>query len=186
MPVHKRIFAAAKGFLRAGPLGAAAGFVGKQGSRPAPPRFEPRGTSLTTFAPLGNGDGDEFGPQGPDLPSTFPGTVPEPGFRGGLQRFLPGGQTGYTGAPPGYHINKAYMNYLRARQQGRAYENPFKEPRAVNVIVKNRSMNPLNPRALMRANSRQVAAVRLMRRTLRGTGYSISRSRFGAKKRARR
>jgi len=127
------------------------------------------------------------GKQGPNvMPGQGFPVVPEPGFKGGLQRFLPGGESGYTGAPPGYHVNKAYMRHLIAAQNGRDTQNPFNEQRAVNVVVKNRKMNPLNPRALSRANSRQVAAVRMMRRTLRGSGYTISRRSFGAKKTRRR
>jgi len=79
-------------------------------------------------------------------------------------------------------VNKAYLNFLRGEQMGKTLVDPTKAARVTNAIVKNRKMNPLNPRALRRANARQVAAVRLMRRTLRGTGYNITRHSFGRKK----
>jgi hypothetical protein len=126
-----------------------------------------------------------FGPGDTDVPAGFPGAIPEPGFKGTVQRFLPGGQSGYTAAPPGYHVNKRYMAYLRAQSFGRDVQDPTGQRQVVNLVVRNRRMNPLNARALRHANARQVAAVRLMRSTLRGTGYRITRAGFG-KKKARR
>lgn len=186
----------AGGFITGGPIGLARAGVGEL-KRLAKPRSSSGGAGtpwrpqIAARAPLDimRQVGTSLvatGKQGPNLPASFPGAVPEPGFKGGLQRLLPGGQSGFTGAPPGYHINKAYLRHLQAAAAGKQTENPFNEPRAVNVVVRNRKMNPLNPRALRRANARQVAAVRLMRRTLRGTGYSISRGGFGKKRRGGR
>lgn len=169
--IGRAAFGAAKGFVTGGPGGALKGAVTSLRPRPA---IAPR-----MLLPPG-------GKQGPNLPAGFPGAVPEPGFKGGLQRFLPGGQSGFTGAPPGFHVNKTYLRHLRAQALGRETQNPFNEQRAVNVIVRNRSMNPLNPRALRSALRRTRSAVSLMRRALAGSGYTISRRGLGGKGKKRR
>lgn len=183
-----------KGFVTGGPLGAVRGAVKgavSKPSRPAGPGTPPSGGGLPQiFLPPpipGIGGGGIDVPMsglfsGPDVPKGTPGSVPQIGFRGALERALPFGQSGFQGAPPGYHVNKAYLAYLRGEQMGKNLVDPTKAARVTNAIVKNRKMNPLNPRALRRANARQVAAVRLMRRTLRGTGYQITRHSFGRKK----
>lgn len=162
------------GFLKGGPIGAIKGGVtgalGKpsiaaQAQLPPPP-----------LALIGSGR------QGPDLPARFPGAVPEPGFRGAVQRFLPFGQTGFTGAPPGYHVNKAYLRFLRAQGMGKAVQDPFSETRAKNVVVRNRKLNPLNHRALKRATARIRGVKRVMGRALAGTGFKITRSGLGGRK----
>lgn len=185
------------GFLTGGPLGAVAGgaaavsSVIKSGSSSGGTPY-PTGTSIIKAAPTvlaASGGGGGFlssGLQGPNLPKSFPGSVPEPGVLGTIQRFLPGGQSGYTGAPPGYHVNKAYVRHLRAQAMGRKSTDPFKAPRAVNTVVKNRHMNPLNPRALRAALRRQGAAVSLMRRALKGSGYTVKRSGLGKAGRGRK
>lgn len=181
--IGKALGGAVGGLLKGGPVGAITGAIGgivaanKPGTAVVQRPVISSPISTPNIAPAFIG-----GKQGPNLPSSFPGAVPEPGFKGGLQRLLPGGQSGFTGAPPGYHINRAYMRHLVAEANGRQTQNPFNEPRARNVVVKNRSMNPLNPRALKRANSRQKAAVRMMRGALKGSGYVISRSAFRLKK----
>lgn len=149
---------------------------------PAPGGFSVTPMSLNTFA------GSGFAPPGTsvDVPQGFPGSVPTPGLGGAISRFLPGGQSGYSGAPPGYHINKRYMHYYRASALGHHVQDPTKQTQVKNVVVRNRKMNPLNPRALRRANSRQHAAVRLMRAAMKGTGWHITRHGFGAKKTRRR
>lgn len=87
--------------------------------------------------------------------------------------FLPGGvplisRAGAEGAPRGYHLDK---------KTGTRW-------------VRNRSMNPANPRALRRAIRREQSFVGLAKRALRGTGITISRrsvaSKGAARGRARR
>lgn len=83
--------------------------------------------------------------------------------------FLPGGRpftrtAGGGARQPGYHLNKG---------RGRRGEPPG------SYYVRNRSMNPANPRALRRAVRRQASFVALARRVLRGTGMVIKRSGFG-------
>jgi len=115
----------------------------------------------------------------PDVPKTTPGAVPQPGFRGAVERFLPGGQTGYVSgaavgqaAPGGWHWNKSF-SYAKGLPAG-------------SFLVRNRSMNPLNPRALRRTVRRQRGAVGLMRAVLAGSGYTIKRSGLPGKGRKRR
>ena len=115
---------------------------------------------------------------GIDVSRGTPGAIPTPGFGGAVSRFLPGGMSGYEMAPRGYHVNKALMEWYKRGGQG-------KMPHVVNAIVRNRSMNPLNPRALRRANARQHGAVRLMRSVLHGSGWTIKRHGIGAKTRRR-
>lgn len=180
----KGLVGAVGGFLTGGPAGAVRGTIAATRPRPAGAQFP----MIAPPGPLIQRPGVElYARQLPDVPRGFPGAVPQPGFRGGLERFLPGGQSGYQGAPPGYHINKRYLAYVRAEQFGKDVQDPTREVQVKNVIVKNRRMNPLNPDALRRANSRQIGAVRLMRRVLRGSGYTIGRPRakFGAKARRR-
>ena len=98
------------------------------------------------------------------LPS--PGSIPGPaGFQepqkvGGLagvgQRLVPGGRSGYecpAGGMRGYHLAKD--------GSGR--------------MVKNRTMNVANPKALRRAIRREQGFVKLAQRSLKGTGYKIAR-----------
>jgi hypothetical protein len=68
-----------------------------------------------------------------------PGFAPVPGVKGKIQRFLPGGQSGF---------------------------------------YKRRRMNPANPKALRRAIRRTDGFVKLARRTLKGTGFTIARRGF--------
>jgi len=79
-------------------------------------------------------------------------------------RILPGGQPFVTrqgGATrAGYHLDKKTGTYE----------------------VRNRSMNPANPRALRRAVRREQGFVALAKRVLRGTGITIGRRSFGGKK----
>jgi hypothetical protein len=49
------------------------------------------------------------------------------------------------------------------------------------VMVKNRSMNPGNARALRRGIRREQAFVALAKRALKGTGITVSRRSFGRK-----
>jgi len=111
--------------------------------------------------------------------------IPTPGPIGAIQRFVPGGATGMMPAQlyRGYHYNKAYMRYLRAQQEGRFHQDPMEEPRVKNQVVKNRRMNPANPRALRRAIRREQAFVALAKRTLKGTGVTVRRTASFARKR---
>lgn len=72
-------------------------------------------------------------------------TQPRPGVIGAAQRFFPGGATGFETAacPKGFHANKADY-FLK--------DGTF-IPKGTRC-VKNRSRNPLNPRALRRAVAR--------------------------------
>lgn len=60
------------------------------------------------------------------------------------------------------------------------------DKRSGERCVQNRSMNPANPRALRRAIRREQAFVALARRSLRGTGLSITRTGLGRKARTRK
>jgi len=104
--------------------------------------------------------------------------LPAPSSGGGLTlpggigvhptRILPGGKPFITqqgGATrPGYHLDK----------KTRSYE------------VRNRSMNPANPRALRRAVRREQGFVALAKRVLRGTGITIGRRSFAGKRKVAR
>jgi len=76
--------------------------------------------------------------------------VPKPGVMGAVERFLPGGETGYQPAgpaPSGYHWNKADY-FLR---DGTFVAKGTK-------LVKNRRRNPANSKATNRAISRVASA----------------------------
>lgn len=103
-----------------------------------------------------------------------PGALPVPGFSGTVQRVLPGGATGYAGCYPGYHLNKT-DHYNRTGFVA-----------AGSTCVKNRRMNPANPKALRRAIRRERAFIGLARRTLKGTGYTIKKTGTYARKTTRR
>lgn len=64
----------------------------------------------------------------------------------------------------GYHYNKALRRYEIAADAGRNVQDPRTSARVMNEIVRNRSMNPLNPRALGRAFSRVKGAQRWARK----------------------
>ncbi|MGH8566963.1 MAG: hypothetical protein ACREXU_02850 [Gammaproteobacteria bacterium] len=142
-------------------------------SRPAAPRSlpppSPTGMSLSRFGPL-NGQGPVPVPRG------TPGATPAPGIGGTIARTLPGGASGFEGGatrpPVGYHWNKSY-SYAKGLPEG-------------SFLVKNRSMNPLNPRALRRTVRRQRGAVGLMRGVLSGSGYTIKRVGLPGKRSKRR
>ena len=155
----------------------------------------PSPTGLTKYITQRVSVAPAFAPEPVSFPAPkgTPGATREPGLGGFIERLLPGGQSGYEvttgggqgGLPAGYHVNKRYREYLIDRQQGKDVLDPTDRPQVVNLVVKNRKMNPLNPRALHRAVSREHAAVRLMRRAMRGTGYRITRSGYGKKTRRR-
>jgi hypothetical protein len=118
----------------------------------APPQMPPMGTPPIIRAPLPMAPGGQ-------LPA-----VPVPGTKGAIQRILPGGASGYMsqGIPAGYHLNKA-PNRVTGQPAG-------------SYLVRNRSMNPGNARALRRAVRREGAFVSLAKRTLRGSGYTFKKT----------
>ncbi|MHC4067047.1 MAG: hypothetical protein ACYSUI_21430 [Planctomycetota bacterium] len=75
-----------------------------------------------------------------------------------------------NGCTPGYHLNKAY-SYRHNAEPG-------------TMCVRNRRMNPANPKALRRAIRREKAFIGLARTALRGTGYKISRAGVATRKKA--
>lgn len=86
--------------------------------------------------------------------------LPVPGVGGAVQRFLPGGRTGYMPAsasemkaPSGYHWNKTDY-FLK--------DGTF-VPKGTK-LVKNRRRNPLNPKAASRAISRLESAKKATKR----------------------
>lgn len=120
------------GFLTGGPLGAVGGAVAGWkggGSKPAP------ATGLM------------------QPPQSMPGVpqAPIPGFRGAIQRALPGGATGYApvngSKPSGMRLNKSGY-FLKSGE----YVAPGTR------YVKIRRRNPLNPRAASRAIARLESA----------------------------
>lgn len=132
------LLGAAKGFVTGGPVGAVSGAVSgwRGGSRPAASQLQ--------------------------MPQ-MPGVRPVPGFRGGMQRLIPGGATGYepTGQPPkGMRLNKTGY-FLK--------DGTYVPPGTKYVKIRRR--NPLNPKALSRAISRiesgKNAASKLSRITIR-------------------
>lgn len=149
-----------------GPLGTAAAAVSKVITPKA------KGTAMTTVGTFPTSMPQMIPMLGPpNVPKTAPGAQPVPGVSGVIQRFLPGGQTGYTQpGGPGWHLNKQDGKY---------------GPKGT-YWVRNRSMNPGNARALRRAVRREKAFVSLAKRVLRGTGISVSRRSFGSKRRTRR
>lgn len=94
-----------------------------------------------------------------------------------IGRLMPGGNgTGHL-VPAGYHYNKALRRYEIAEAQGREVQDPRDEPRVKNELVRNRSMNPLNPRALARANRRVMSFAGISRGMLRQLGFTVSSTR---------
>lgn len=90
--VHRRIIGAVGGFIQGGPLGAASGFArGGGGGRSTPVTLQPIPQSRQN-CPAGftrDAAGNCVQTQG----------APTPGFRGAVQRLLPGGQTGFQPIP---------------------------------------------------------------------------------------
>lgn len=96
-----------------------------------------------------------------------PMRIPLPGpFEARPGAIFPGGRRfiARTECPPGFHLDKKFQE----------------------KCVRNRRMDPANPRALRRAIRREQGFVALAKRTLRGTGITIGRRSFGSKRKARR
>lgn len=132
----------AGGFLTGGPGGALLGGIGALvggGGKPAPQPppggpFGPYGVTggITIGGPNGIGIGGRIAPTG-----YGPGTVPA-------------GTAG--GAPRGYHLNKHALPACKSHGAVPAR----------SIYVRNRRMNPLNPRALRKALHREKAARKIM------------------------
>lgn len=128
----------AGGFLTGGPggalLGGISGLIGG-GSKPAPQPSPPSGS------PFGVGVGVNMGgPNGITLRLGTPNVV-----NGGAA--AAGGQ-----APKGYHLNKHALPACKSHGAVPAR----------SIYVRNRRMNPLNPRALRKALHREKSARKLM------------------------
>jgi len=89
-------------------------------------------------------------------------------------------QQGAACGGPGYHRNKALARWERAVARG----STAKQPYVVNACVKNRSVNPLNPKALRRAIRREDRMRKMMTRALKGSGYKITRTATRARRRS--
>ncbi len=125
-----------------GPIGTIARTISGAGggTQSVPPPIP--STTLGRLFPSGGS-----GPGGPGFGGPM---VPTPGFGGTVERFLPGGSSGFQPsgvAPSGFHLNKSDY-FLR--------DGTFvaKGTR----LVKNRRRNPLNARAASRAISRLESA----------------------------
>jgi len=105
----------------------------------------------------GVGFQDPFQKAGPILRRT-----PTPGIAGAGQRLIPGGATGFEttviGCPAGFHPNKT--SYFL--QSGELVEEGSR-------CVRNRRVNPMNPRALSRSIRRVESAKRVSKRLARIT-----------------
>ena len=156
--VHKRLFGAAKGFFGGGVIGATRGFLSENGGsrRRAPSRSFRRPTRT---APA------RRRPQARRV-------VPVPGFRGRIERALPGGRTGLMvpaaapsgGCPQGFHPNKSdYMTKAGFVAEG-------------TKCVRNRRRNLSNGRANTRS-LRRMAAWDKQERKLGKTLKAIARGR---------
>ena len=108
---------------------------------------------------------------GPARPGVGTAVTRVPGFKGALQRLLPGGATGFEtvaagGAgmlpPRGFHLNKTGYFLTSAAEFGTFVE-PFSR------FVRNRRRNPGNMRAADRAISRIESAKRMAKRLSRIT-----------------
>ena len=87
--------------------------------------------------------------------------IPTPGVGGAIERFVPGGNTGFQPggqAPSGFHLNKTSY-FLK--------DGTF-VPKGTKW-VKNRRRNPLNPKAASRAISRLESAKKATKRINRVT-----------------
>lgn len=177
--IGKALVGGAKGFITGGPVGAIGGAVKAVISQPTQRKIEPLTTRVAAKR---------------EVPAPA-GQIPVPGFTGAVQRFMPGGASGYetvgggtcgVAGMGGYHPNKALVRYANALARGGQRTDPRTRPRVVNECVRNRAMNPANPRALRRAIRREAAFVALARRTLRGSGYTIKRTGLARKKTTRR
>lgn len=164
--IGKAIGGAVSGFVKGGPLGAITGAAGAVLKKKAP------GTGVVPYT----GGMIPIMPSPIGVPAGTPGSVPKPGIFGGIQRFIPGGASGYVSGPggvpgmSGYHLNKT--GYWTASE---GYIAPGTK------WVKNRSMNPGNARALRRSIRREQSFIALAKRALKGTGISVSRRQVARK-----
>jgi hypothetical protein len=136
--IAKTVGGAAKGFLTGGPLGAVTGAISANLPAGGVSRVSPRQAVLKTNSLSGSmpGTGNRFAPgvgfqSGPG--GTGLGYFPAAGGGGTV------GRNG-AGCPVGYHA--------------------IKDPKRSDECTRNRTMNPLNPRALSRALRRITSAKR--------------------------
>jgi hypothetical protein len=135
----------ASGFLTGGPAGAVAGgILGAFGGKPSNP-VGPPVPSGGPFGPYGVAGGVTIGGQNG---ITIGGRIAPTGYAPGG-----GGAAGAAGgAPRGYHLNKHPLPACKSHGAVPAR----------TIYVRNRRMNPLNPRALRKALHREKAARKLM------------------------
>ena len=87
------------------------------------------------------------------FPAVGPPEAPIPGVRGAIERFLPGGRTGYETCGKGERLNKTSY-----------FLSDGTHVPAGSKCVKIRQRNPMNPRALSRAIGRIDAGKRFQNR----------------------
>lgn len=127
-------------------------------------------------------------PQVP-VPRGFPQAIPRPGLGGAMERFLPGGASGfiagspYVCAPDGMrrgHFNKSTYT-VRGGGTSRWSPVPLECPVIIpkgSTCVGPRRMNVANPRALRRALRRAAGFAKLARRYVRiTTGFKKGKRR---------
>lgn len=144
MSLWSTIEGAAVGFFTGGPAGAiAGGLAGAFGGGPSPTTpMAPRPTPIG-FGPVTVGGGATIGPTGVNV-----------GY--GVNFGSPGTAVAKTGAgcPPGYHLNKHPLAPSKRHGAMPAH----------SMCVRNRHLNPLNPRALTHALKREKRARKLIGR----------------------
>lgn len=146
--IHKAIW----GGIKTAFSGAAQEFLKPRRQGPDAMPGNPQG-GVRTFHNLRNGNGQVVTPPPPIVMNGTGGRYPvveTRGWKGGAQRFFPGGETGLeiqmpanVGTQKGYHLNKSSYFLLDGTYVPKG-----------SRLVKNRRRNPLNPRALRNAIGR--------------------------------
>jgi len=134
------------GFIRGGPIGAVRG--GIRGFSSRAPKPDPRVNFPTAFVP----------------PRQVAPSFGEPGFSAGVGRAIIAPFVGSGGAPTMASVNGWPTNKDGTPRRAKKDGTPWKRP----------TMNPTNPKALMRAARRADSFVRVARRVLKNTGWKIS------------
>lgn len=171
----------AVGFATGGPagavMGAASGLLGGGSKPPTPPTFAAAGLAGGLGGAIGRIGGAIGRVAGSSIGRTAIGGVATGAGIGIINRMTSGSSALADALPRGYHYNKVLRRYEIAKANGRDVQDPRDEPRVKNEVVRNRSMNVLNPRALARANRRVCGFAGVARKTLRDLGYQVSSSR---------